>query len=129
MIYTRYMAERVGFEPTCRLPDKTLSRRPRYDHFGTSPGRAQADLPGTVRFYVLFAPQATREHVIISGGASCALDAVVQRKSTVSMAHRSSRCWRRNVHCRRSERTLLFPTFGTYCAVPSHEATACGGVA
>ena len=31
------MAERVGFEPTCRSPDKTLSRRPRYDHFGTSP--------------------------------------------------------------------------------------------
>ena len=31
------LAERVGFEPTCRLPDKTLSRRPRYDHFGTSP--------------------------------------------------------------------------------------------
>ena len=31
------VAERVGFEPTCRLPDKTLSRRPRYDHFGTSP--------------------------------------------------------------------------------------------
>src|SRR5688572_1104279 len=38
------LAERVGFEPTCRLPDKTLSRRPRYDHFGTSPGRVQADL-------------------------------------------------------------------------------------
>src|SRR5687768_13558966 len=34
----RKVAERVGFEPTCRLPDKTLSRRPRYDHFGTSPG-------------------------------------------------------------------------------------------
>ena len=33
------LAERVGFEPTCRLPDKTLSRRPRYDHFGTSPLR------------------------------------------------------------------------------------------
>ena len=33
----RRLAERVGFEPTCRLPDKTLSRRPRYDHFGTSP--------------------------------------------------------------------------------------------
>src|SRR5450759_3989594 len=33
----RGMAERVGFEPTCRLRDKTLSRRPRYDHFGTSP--------------------------------------------------------------------------------------------
>jgi hypothetical protein len=31
------VAERVGFEPTCRLPDKTLSRRSRYDHFGTSP--------------------------------------------------------------------------------------------
>ena len=31
------MAERVGFEPTCRLPDKPLSRRSRYDHFGTSP--------------------------------------------------------------------------------------------
>ena len=33
------MAERVGFEPTCPLRDKTLSRRPRYDHFGTSPIR------------------------------------------------------------------------------------------
>ena len=33
------MAERVGFEPTCPLRDKTLSRRPRYDHFGTSPQR------------------------------------------------------------------------------------------
>ena len=32
-----WMAERVGFEPTCRLPDKTLSRRPRYDHFPTDP--------------------------------------------------------------------------------------------
>ena len=33
------LAERGGFEPPCRLPDKTLSRRPRYDHFGTSPHR------------------------------------------------------------------------------------------
>src|SRR6476661_1371138 len=33
----RELAERVGFEPTCPLRDKTLSRRPRYDHFGTSP--------------------------------------------------------------------------------------------
>src|SRR5262249_10902502 len=33
----RKMAEREGFEPPCRLPGKTLSRRPRYDHFGTSP--------------------------------------------------------------------------------------------
>ncbi len=32
------MAERVGFEPTCPLlAGKTLSRRPRYDRFGTSP--------------------------------------------------------------------------------------------
>ena len=36
------LAERVGFEPTCPLRDKTLSRRPRYDHFGTSPGRVHA---------------------------------------------------------------------------------------
>lgn len=35
--YGRIMAEREGFEPPCRLPGKTLSRRPRYDHFGTSP--------------------------------------------------------------------------------------------
>ena len=33
----RRMAEREGFEPPCGLPRKTLSRRPRYDHFGTSP--------------------------------------------------------------------------------------------
>jgi hypothetical protein len=34
------LAERVGFEPTCPLlAGKTLSRRPRYDHFGTSPSR------------------------------------------------------------------------------------------
>ena len=31
------MAEREGFEPPCGLLRKTLSRRPRYDHFGTSP--------------------------------------------------------------------------------------------
>ena len=37
------VAERVGFEPTCRLPDKTLSRRPRYDHFGTSPQIGRPD--------------------------------------------------------------------------------------
>ena len=28
---------RVGFEPTGPFRGKTLSRRPRYDHFGTSP--------------------------------------------------------------------------------------------
>jgi hypothetical protein len=37
MVERRRMAEREGFEPPCRLPGKTLSRRPRYDHFGTSP--------------------------------------------------------------------------------------------
>src|SRR5215813_11958657 len=37
--HERKVAERGGFEPPCPLRDKTLSRRPRYDHFGTSPGR------------------------------------------------------------------------------------------
>ena len=37
-----WLAERVGFEPTCRLPDNTLSRRARYDHFGTSPVRCNS---------------------------------------------------------------------------------------
>ncbi|CAO0824763.1 hypothetical protein DFAR_910006 [Desulfarculales bacterium] len=32
------LAERVGFEPTCRvLADNPISSRARYDHFGTSP--------------------------------------------------------------------------------------------
>ena len=32
------VAEKVGFEPTCRLiTDKTISSRSRYDHFDTSP--------------------------------------------------------------------------------------------
>ena len=31
------MAEKVGFEPTCRLPDKRISSAPRYDLFDTSP--------------------------------------------------------------------------------------------
>ena len=64
------LAERVGFEPTCRLPDKTLSRRPRYDHFGTSPvvrrwaglkTRSHIRQPqGGLKtaFYVLYAPLA-----------------------------------------------------------------------
>ena len=33
------MAERVGFEPTWELPPNPLSRRARYDRFGTSPGK------------------------------------------------------------------------------------------
>ena len=43
------LAEREGFEPPCRLPDKTLSRRPRYDHFGTSPVVGRSALTRTVR--------------------------------------------------------------------------------
>ena len=36
------LAERVGFEPTCPLlAGKTLSRRPRYDRFGTSPRKTR----------------------------------------------------------------------------------------
>ena len=32
-----FLAEMVGFEPTCLSPDKTISSRSRYDHFDTSP--------------------------------------------------------------------------------------------
>ncbi len=32
-----YLAETVGFEPTCLSLDKTISSRSRYDHFDTSP--------------------------------------------------------------------------------------------
>ena len=42
------MAEREGFEPPCRLPGKTLSRRPRYDHFGTSPLITSLDGPSYI---------------------------------------------------------------------------------
>src|SRR5215207_2852645 len=43
------VAERVGFEPTCPLRDKTLSRRPRYDHFGTSPYKVVEPAPSARR--------------------------------------------------------------------------------
>ena len=33
----RFLAEMVGFEPTCPVKDKTISSRSRYDHFDTSP--------------------------------------------------------------------------------------------
>ncbi len=59
------MAERVGFEPTCRLPDKTLSRRPRYDHFGTSP---YGPLGANRTLYLL--PEAAHEP---RGRAECTL--------------------------------------------------------
>ncbi len=52
------MAEREGFEPPCRLPDKTLSRRPRYDHFGTSPFVASIAAPsGAFAVRSLFDPR------------------------------------------------------------------------
>ena len=52
------MAERVGFEPTWPLlAAKTLSRRPRYDHFGTSPSRVvhrrKSKVGKTERFHEL----------------------------------------------------------------------------
>ena len=34
---SRILAEKVGFEPTYRLPDKLISSQSRYGHFGTSP--------------------------------------------------------------------------------------------
>src|SRR5438477_809343 len=56
LIMSCLLAERVGFEPTCRLPDKTLSRRPRYDHFGTSPSatrdHARVDAVGVNLDYI-----------------------------------------------------------------------------
>ena len=51
------LAERVGFEPTCRLPDNTLSRRARYDHFGTSPQRASK--PEGLRYVRVFRAKPT----------------------------------------------------------------------
>ena len=35
----------MGFEPTCRFPGNPLSRRARYDHFGTSPRKRQCRSP------------------------------------------------------------------------------------
>ena len=46
------MAERVGFEPTCPVKGKTLSRRPRYDHFGTSPLEESQELSSIPRDHV-----------------------------------------------------------------------------
>ena len=40
-----FRAETVGFEPTCRLPDKLISSQPRYDHIDTSPISAGCDRP------------------------------------------------------------------------------------
>ena len=40
-----YMAETVGFEPTCRFTGKTISSRSRYDHFDTSPSSSPIIIP------------------------------------------------------------------------------------
>ena len=36
-LLAKFVAEMVGFEPTCPVKDKTISSRSRYDHFDTSP--------------------------------------------------------------------------------------------
>ena len=46
----------MGFEPTCRLRDKTLSRRPRYDHFGTSPHGAGSAPAASRSNFLLYIP-------------------------------------------------------------------------
>ena len=38
-----FLAEMVGFEPTCPSLDKTISSRSRYDHFDTSPYKNPKD--------------------------------------------------------------------------------------
>lgn len=37
---SKILTETVGFEPTCRLPDKMISSHSRYGLFGTSPEQA-----------------------------------------------------------------------------------------
>lgn len=39
-VISPYLTETVGFEPTCRLPDKMISSHSRYGLFGTSPEQA-----------------------------------------------------------------------------------------
>src|SRR5688500_11766289 len=78
------MAEREGFEPPCRLPDKTLSRRPRYDHFGTSPfittlGGAAADSPTPG-----FAPMIHQLRLLDVAPSSCLPSAVSSGRTLVS---------------------------------------------
>ena len=35
--YLKFVAEEVGFEPTCPVKDNSISSRARYDHFDTPP--------------------------------------------------------------------------------------------
>ena len=37
LVFRQILAEKEGFEPSCRLPDKRISSAPRYDLFDTSP--------------------------------------------------------------------------------------------
>lgn len=39
-VISPHLTETVGFEPTCRLPDKMISSHSRYGLFGTSPEQA-----------------------------------------------------------------------------------------
>src|SRR5262249_12442556 len=89
------MAEREGFEPPCRLPGKTLSRRPRYDHFGTSPLiGARANPPEFIillpRGLVRRLPSALEEGLdqlarFSREDASGDVDAVIQRRVLVGL--------------------------------------------
>jgi hypothetical protein len=36
-VFQGFVAEKEGFEPSYRLPDKLISSQSRYGHFGTSP--------------------------------------------------------------------------------------------
>ena len=73
----RRLAEREGFEPPCRLPGKTLSRRPRYDHFGTSPLLALAASGRSLKLTPLRSPFAARSAPFaigaVTGGRSLRL--------------------------------------------------------
>src|SRR6185295_1664636 len=88
----RWLAERVGFEPTCRLPDKTLSRRPRYDHFGTSPVEGRA--LNTTLYPALFPEELLDEFPrLLLAHATCDREPVVQSRR-VERAHCRYQCAR-----------------------------------
>src|SRR5262249_16154759 len=71
-------------EPTCPLQGKTLSRRPRYDHFGTSPSEVAHARPPASRassacsgpISIAYAPLASvlRRHARLKPSRSCRRD-------------------------------------------------------
>src|SRR3954449_6199844 len=93
------MAEREGFEPPCRLPGKTLSRRPRYDHFGTSPfitslDGAPLDSPSRCALAVAFgdSPPALACGGTSLGGASYILHLAARSRSPSATPLRRLNC-------------------------------------